>query len=96
MSSRRKSEARAEATSAAAYAIIGAEKAKHDAKTARLRKARLQKEAAGLLGECAGQAESKEIEGEREELRSIELCSCPRIRNTMKRNPASGEPGTGF
>jgi len=49
MSSRRRSEARAEATSAAAHAIIGAEMAKHDGKTARLRKARLQKEAVGLL-----------------------------------------------
>jgi hypothetical protein len=61
MSSRRKSEARAEATSAAAYAIIGAEKAKHDAKTARLRKARLQKEAAGLLANAPAKPRARRL-----------------------------------
>jgi len=40
--------ARADALTAAARAIVQAEKAKQDAKTARLRKARLDKEAADL------------------------------------------------
>jgi hypothetical protein len=41
--------ARADATTAAARAIVDAEKAEHDAKMARLKKARLAKEAADIL-----------------------------------------------
>jgi len=46
--------ARADALTAAARAIVQAEKAKQDAKTARLRKARLDKEAADLLAHAPG------------------------------------------
>ena len=45
---------RADALTAAARAIVEADKAKHDAKTARLRKARLDKEAADLLAHAPG------------------------------------------
>jgi hypothetical protein len=45
---------RADALTAAARAIVEAEKATHDAKTARLRKAHLEKEAANLLPVAPG------------------------------------------
>ena len=47
MSANDKSRAKAEATTTAAWEIIDAEKAKHDAKTARLRAAREAQEAQG-------------------------------------------------
>ena len=48
-------------TAATAREIIDAEKAKHDAKTARLRKARLAKEAADLLGNAPGKPKARAL-----------------------------------
>ena len=53
--------ARADALTAAARAIVQAEKAKQDAKTARLRKARLDKEAADLLTNARGKPRVKAL-----------------------------------
>ena len=52
---------RADALTAAARAIVEAEKATHDAKTARLRKARLDKEAADLLANAPGKPRVKAL-----------------------------------
>jgi hypothetical protein len=53
MSANDKSRAKAEATTTAAWEIIDAEKAKHDAKTARLRAAREAREAQGQAAESS-------------------------------------------
>jgi hypothetical protein len=59
--------ARADALTAAARAIVEAEKAMHDAKTARLRKARLDKEAADLLANapCKPRTRAMKAKGKR-------------------------------
>ena len=54
----------ADETAATAREIIDAQKAKHDAKTARLRKARLEKVAVELLAQAPGRAQGKSAEGE--------------------------------
>jgi hypothetical protein len=56
-------------TTAAAREIIDAQDRAHDAKTARLRKARLDKEAAGPVGARTGQVESKGAEDEGEAMK---------------------------
>ena len=48
-------------TAATAREIIDAEKNKHDAKTARLRKARLDKEAADLLANAPGKPRARAL-----------------------------------
>jgi hypothetical protein len=48
-------------TAATAREIIDAEKSQHDAKTARLRKARLEKEAADLLENAPGKPRAKAV-----------------------------------
>jgi hypothetical protein len=51
----------ADETAATAREIIDAEKAKQDAKTARLRKARLEKEAANLLANAPGKPRTRAL-----------------------------------
>ena len=52
-------------TAATAREIIDAQKAKHDAKTARLRKARLGKEALELLTHAPGEPRAKALKARR-------------------------------
>lgn len=59
MTANDKSRTKAEATTTAAWEIIDAEKAKHDAKTARLKAAREAKEQADLLASAPGKARAK-------------------------------------
>ena len=61
MSKQSQIRARADALTAAARAIVDAEKAKHDAKTARLRKARLEKEGADLLAHAPGKPRGRAL-----------------------------------
>ena len=56
----------ADETAATAREIIDAEKAKHDAKTARLRKARLEKEAVELLAHAPGKPRARALKAKRE------------------------------
>jgi len=53
--------ARADALTAAARAIVQAEKAKQDAKTARLRRARLDKEATDSLAHTPGKPKARAL-----------------------------------
>ena len=61
MSKQSQIRARADALTAAARAIVEAEKAKQDAKTARLKKARLAKEAVDLLAHTPGKPRAKAL-----------------------------------
>src|SRR3954454_4562587 len=61
MTANDKSRAKADAITTAAWAIIDADKAKHDSKTARLRAAREAKEQADLLAHAPGKARAKAV-----------------------------------
>jgi hypothetical protein len=61
MSKQSQISARADALTAAARAIVEAERREHEAKSARLRQARLAKEAADLLAHTPGKPRAKAL-----------------------------------